>query len=115
MEGAPIVSGDGQKGTIFFTDKVLDNSFWAEQGVQPNDVIKKIDGSDLTLANANELLQQVFLWQPGKDVEVVLDRGGEEVLIKTTTTKTYTTGKGIMEKADATDAQKSLREAWLRG
>ncbi|GAA4269627.1 peptidase M61 [Hyunsoonleella aestuarii] len=115
MDGAPIISGDGQKGTIFFTEKVLENSFWAEQGVKPNDVIKKIDGSDLTLANANELLQQVFLWQPGKEVEVVLERDGEEVLIKTTTTKTYTNGKGIMEKADATDSQKALREAWLRG
>ncbi|WP_298236715.1 peptidase M61 [uncultured Algibacter sp.] len=115
MNGAPIVGGDGQKGIIFFTDMVLENSFWAEQGAQPKDVIKSINGKDLTLANANQILQEVFSWKPGNDIEVVLDREGEEVLIKTTTTKTYTTGKGIMEKADATDAQKSLREAWLRG
>ena len=37
------------------------------------------------------------------------------MVIKTTTTKTYTMGKGIMEKEDATDAQKTLRDAWLRG
>jgi predicted metalloprotease with PDZ domain len=115
MNGAPIVGGDGQKGTIFFTDMVLENSFWAEQGAQPNDVIKSINGKDLTLANANQILQQVFSWKPGNDIEVVLDRNGEEVLIKTATTKTYTTGKGIMEKADANNAQKALREAWLRG
>ncbi|MEC3907698.1 peptidase M61 [Tamlana sp. 2201CG12-4] len=115
MNGAPIVSGDPQKGTIFFTDKVLENSFWEEQGAQPNDVIKTIDGTDLTMVNANTLLQQVFSWKPGKDIEVKLDRNGEEVVIKTTTTKTYTIGNGIMEKADATDAQKALREAWLRG
>lgn len=115
MDGAPIVSGDPQKGTIFFTDKVLDNSFWAEQGAQPNDVIKSIDGTALTMQNANQVLQGVFMWKPGNDIEVILDRAGEEVVIKTTTTKTYTTGKGLMQKVDATDAQKALRDAWLKG
>ncbi|MFI1772140.1 M61 family metallopeptidase [Thalassobellus citreus] len=115
MDGAPIVSGDPQKGTIFFTDKVLDNSFWAEQGAQPNDVIKSIDGTALTMQNANQLLQAVFMWKPGMDVEVKLDRAGEEVVIKTRTTQGYTTGKGLMPKADATDAQKALRDAWLKG
>ncbi|WP_345272464.1 peptidase M61 [Flaviramulus aquimarinus] len=115
MNGAPIISGDPQKGTIFFTDAVLANSFWAEQGAQANDVIKTIDGTNVTLQNANQVLQKVFGWKPGKDVEVKLDRNGEEILIKTTVTKTYTTGKGIMEKADATDAQKALRKAWIKG
>ncbi|MEL0456798.1 peptidase M61 [Flavobacteriaceae bacterium SZ-1-7] len=115
MDGAPIVSGDGQKGTIFFTDKVLKNSFWVEQGVQPNDVIKSIDGTELTLQNANQVLQQVFMWKPGKDVEVILERAGEEIVIRTTTTQGYTSGEKIVEKPDATEAQKALREAWLRG
>ncbi|MCF7561670.1 peptidase M61 [Sabulilitoribacter multivorans] len=115
MNGAPIVSGDPQKGTIFFTDVILENSFWAENGAQPNDVIKTINGEDLTLQNANQLLQKVFSWKPGQEIEVKLDRNGEEVVIKTTVTPTYTTGEAIMEKADATDAQKALRKAWLKG
>ncbi|WP_445733708.1 M61 family metallopeptidase [Mariniflexile sp.] len=115
MNGAPIVSGDGQKGTIFFTDMVLQNSFWADNGAQPNDVIKSINGTDLTMLNANQVLQEVFMWKPGKDVEVKLDRNGKEVVIKTKTTPTYTMGEGIVEKADATPAQKSLRDAWLKG
>ncbi|MFI1745903.1 M61 family metallopeptidase [Thalassobellus sediminis] len=115
MGGVPIVSGDPQKGTIFFTDQVLENSFWAEQGAQPNDVIKSIGGTALTLQNANQVLQGVFMWKPGMDVEVKLDRAGEEIVIKTTTTQAYTTGEGLMAKADATDAQKALRDAWLKG
>ena len=115
MDGVPIVSGDPQKGTIFFTDKALKNSFWEEQGVQVNDVIKSVDGEALTLQNANQVLQQVFMWKPGKDIEVKLDRSGEEVVIKTTTTQGYTSGEAIREKADATDAQKTLRKAWLKG
>ena len=115
MNGVPIVSGDGQKGTIFFTDAVLKNSFWKDQGAQANDVIKTINGTAVTLQNANNVLQEVFMWKPGKDVEVVLDRNGEDVVIKTTTTQPYTTGEMILKKENATDAQKALREAWLRG
>ncbi|NJX15007.1 peptidase M61 [Tamlana crocina] len=115
MDGAPIVSGDAQKGTIFFTEKVLENSFWKAQGVQPNDVIKSIDGTELTMQNANQVLQEVFMWKPGRDIEVRLERNGEEVIIKTTTTKAYTSGEMIVENPEATEAQKALRKAWLKG
>jgi predicted metalloprotease with PDZ domain len=113
--GALIVGGDGQKGTIFFNDLVLDNSFWAEQGVQPNDVIKEINGTVLSLQNANEVFQEVFMWQPGKDIVVKLDRNGEEIIINTKTTKSYTNGKGLLPKSDVTETQFKLRDAWLRG
>jgi predicted metalloprotease with PDZ domain len=112
--GVLIIGGDGQKGTIFFTDLVLDNSFWAEQGVQPNDVIKEIDGKQVTLQNANQILQDVYMWKPGKDIEVKLDREGKEIIIKTKTTQSYTQGEALMPKADATEAQIALREAWLK-
>ena len=115
INGQPIVSGDGEKGTIFFTDLVSKNSFWAEQGAQPNDVIKVINGVEVTLQNANQIFQEVFLWKPGKDIEVTLERNGEAVFIKTATEQAYTSGKAIIEKADATEAQKVLRNAWLKG
>ncbi|MFS4481530.1 peptidase M61 [Hyunsoonleella sp. 2307UL5-6] len=115
MNGAPIVSGDGQKGTIFFTEAALQNSFWAEQGVKANDVITSINGTALTLINANQVLQDVFMWKPGKEINVVLDRNGESVVIKTTTTQGYTKGQGLIENDDATNAQIALRKAWMKG
>ena len=114
LDNAPIVSGDPDKG-IFFTDSALGVSFWQEQGVQPNDIIKSIDGTEVTLQNANQVLGGVFGWKPGRDVEVVLLRDGEEVIIKTTLTQAYKSAKILKEKENATDAQKALREAWLRG
>lgn len=113
--GALIVGGDGQKGTIFFNNLVLDNSFWVEQGVKPNDVIKEIDGTALSLQNANQVFQEVFMWQPGKNITVKLDRNGEEIIIDTKTTQSYTNGKGLLPKSDVTETQFKLREAWLRG
>ena len=114
INGAPIVSGDPTIG-VFFIDSVLENSFWKEQGAMPNDVIKSVDGAEVTLQNANKVLGEVFSWKPGRDVEVVLDRDGQEIVIKTTTTQGYTKGKALKVKENATEAQHKLREAWLKG
>ncbi|WP_298552117.1 peptidase M61 [uncultured Algibacter sp.] len=114
MNGAPIVSGDPTKG-IFFIDTVLENSFWKEQGAQPNDIIKSIDGEEVTLQNANKILGTVFGWKPGRDIEVKLERDGKEVIIKTTTTQGYTLGKALKQKENTTAAQNALRNAWLKG
>jgi len=50
-----------------------------------------------------------------KEVEVKLDRDGEEIVIKTTLTQSYTAGKKLQVKEGATEAQNTLREAWLKG
>ncbi|WP_142786465.1 M61 family metallopeptidase [Changchengzhania lutea] len=113
--GQLIVAANPQEGKVFFNSLVTANSFWNEQGVKPNDVIKSIDGTELTMQNANQMFQKVFMWKPGTDMEMVLDRAGEELVVKTKLTQSYTMGKGIKAKADATEAQIALREAWLRG
>ena len=113
--GELIISGDGQKNIIFFTDLVKENSFWNDNGAQPFDIIKKIDGTNVSIENANQVLQEVYMWKPGKDIEVTLERDGKEVIIKTKTTPSFTVGEGIIEKPDATPAEKNIREAWLKG
>ena len=113
--GALIVGGDGQKGTVFFNDLVLENSFWAEQGVKPNDVIKEVNGTVVTMQAANQIFQDVFMWKPGQDIEMKLDRNGEEIIIKTRTTQSYTNGQGLMSKEAATESQIKVRNAWLKG
>lgn len=113
--GDLIVSGNQQFGTIFFNDSVKDNSFWNDLGVQPSDIIKSIDGTEMTMQNANTILQKVFSWSPGQDIEVRLNRKGEDVVIKTTTVQSYTNGKILKVVPDATEAQIKLREAWLKG
>ena len=115
LNGMPIVGGDPKRGGIFFTDDVTKISFWEEQGVQPNDVIKSINGVALTMANANQELQKVFSWKVGKAITLKLDRNGETVFIKTTTTPAYIKGANIVKKANATHAQEALREIWLKG
>lgn len=113
--GNLIVGADPEKGAIKFNDLVVDNSFWAENGAKPNDVFKTIDGVEVTLANANQIFGEVFTWQPGKEINVVLDRDGEEIVINTTTTPSFTNANTLVENQEASAAQKELRDAWLKG
>lgn len=100
---------------IFFTEMALKNSFWKSQNVQANDVIKTINGAELTLENAQEVIGGMVAWQEGQDIEVVLDRNGETITIKTKLTKATAVLKRLMENPDATKDQVDLRNAWLKG
>jgi len=114
-DGAFIFLPNQATGEIAFSDAVKFNSFWAENGVQSGDIIKTIDGTALNFTNAQEVLTKVFMWQPGQDVDVRLDRNGQEVTVKTKLTQSYTTGQSLKETSNANEAQKKLRNAWMKG
>ncbi|GFD71479.1 peptidase M61 [Tenacibaculum sp. KUL118] len=114
-DGAMIVRPDKATQTIRFTEAVKDNSFWAKNGAQPNDAIKEVDGVAVTKESANQIFTKMFMWQPGNEVEVKLERDGKEVVIKTTLTQSYTKGTSLKDDPNATQKQKELRKAWLKG
>ncbi|MEL0642768.1 peptidase M61 [Olleya sp. Ti.3.14] len=114
-DGTLIFAPDRATMTIPFSEAVKDNSFWNDNGVLPGDVLKTVDGKELTLATAQQILTAMYMWQPGTDINVVLDRKGEEIVIKTKLTQSYTNGTKLVEDANATDAQKAVRQAWLKG
>ncbi len=113
--GVNIVTGDPVSRSIVFTDDVSGNSFWAENGAKPGDAIKSVNGEEVTFATVNDVLGKVFMWRPGKKAKVVLSRNGKEIVIDTTTTQSYTKGKGLKQKEAATAKQKDLLKAWLKG
>jgi len=113
--GALILRGSQENGTIFFSEAVAQNSFWQENGVLPGDVVKEIDGTIITLENANAAVGAAYGWTPGQKVEVKLDRNGEEIIIAKELTPSYTTGRKLGRKEDATEKELELLEAWLRG
>lgn len=114
--GRLIFGANRKNSTIFFTeDGVKESSFWNSQGVLPNDTIKMVNGVELTLQNANQLIQDMLAWKVGDEVEIKLDRLGKEVLIKTRLTQSYTNTKALKAKTDASPKQVDLRNAWLKG
>ncbi len=110
-----IFGGDQQTGTIFFSDKALGNSFWKSQNIQAGDVIKKVNGKELTIPKAQEVLGEMFTWQEGQDIELELEREGKPFTLKANLTKAYSKSEGLIEDENATEAQVNLREAWLKG
>ncbi|RDY60247.1 peptidase M61 [Flagellimonas nanhaiensis] len=113
--GNLIVGGDPIKQAIKFNELVAENSFWNDNGAKPDDIFKSIDGTEVSLANANQVFGDVLTWKPGREIEVVLLRGDDEIVIKTTTTPTYTKATTLLENPNATETQKQLRSAWLKG
>jgi predicted metalloprotease with PDZ domain len=110
---ALIVTANPNEGTIFFTPLVEKNSFWFENGVRANDIIKSIDGEAVSLQNANAIFTKVFMWKPGTKVNVALVRDGKEIVIDKELTQSYTIGETLNVNPNATDKQNSLRKAWL--
>lgn len=113
--GAMILKGDHEAKSVVFNELVTKNSFWNENGALPNDKIKAIDGVEVTMGNANTIFGEVYGWEPGRDVRIVLERDGTELVIEKTLTPTYTTGKLLKRNADMTTEQKNLLESWLKG
>jgi predicted metalloprotease with PDZ domain len=113
--GVLIVAPNRAAGTIAFTDEVALNSFWNDNGVQSGDVIKTVNGTNLTFENAQKVFTEMYMWSPGTTINVVLDRNGTEVVIDKELTQSYTFGQKLETNPDATEKQIALREAWLKG
>ncbi|WP_426430447.1 peptidase M61 [Winogradskyella sp. HB-48] len=109
-----IFDGDPNKG-IFFSPMALKNSFWASQGVQAGDVIKKVNGQDLTLQNAQQVIGGMFGWQEGMEYSLDLERNGEAITLKGTLGKATAVSESLVEDENATESQKAVRQAWLKG
>lgn len=113
--GTLILRGSRENGTIYFTEEVENNSFWHENGALPGDVIKEIDGTEVSMDNANGLIGTAYSWVPGQEIEVKLDRNGEEIIIATEYAQSYTQGIKLGRKEEASEQELQLLDAWLKG
>ncbi len=113
--GANIVKLNSENNSIDFSEAVLNNSFWRESGALPGDTIREIDGVPVTLENAEAIFVQVYMWKPGADVSVKLERNGQEVIIEKTLTPSYTMGQILVAEPNASESQKLVRSSWLKG
>ena len=113
--GTFIFTPNRETQTIAFSPEVKNNSFWNDNGVLPGDIVRSVDGVELNMNSAQQIIGGMYMWQPGKEINVVLERDGKEVVINTTLEQSYTFGKGLKPKEDATQAQEALRKAWLKG
>lgn len=108
-----IFAADQEKAIVYFSDNVKDNSFWTENGVIKDDVLKSVNGKEVSMVNARAIIGGMYGWKVGDDIDVVLDRNGKEIIVKTKLTQPYTTKEDIVENKNATATQIMIRKAWL--
>jgi len=115
MNNGELILEPSPNGTIHFSDLVLENSFWEEQGALPGDIISEINGTKVTMATAEQIFTEVFMWEPGPEVEVKLIRGEEEVIIKAILTQSYTKGSQLKPVENTSEVKLEIRNSWLKG
>lgn len=108
-----IFDADQERGLIKFTNTALENSFWKEQGIQNGDLLMKVNGTELTLANAQGVMGQVFGWKEGDKITYEIERDGNTIQKEATLTKATAQQNTLVENPDATSNQIMVRKAWL--
>ena len=76
-------------------------------------VINKVNGAELTLATAQQVIGGMVAWQEGQEVTMELDRNGEIIELKAVLTKATGITKTITIDENASESQIAVRNAWL--
>lgn len=100
---------------IFVREGIPLNSFLNDLGAQGGDVIKTIDGTEISLESIRPIIGASFAWMPEKEVTMVVSRNGEEVILKAKAGTPTVKSKTIIPMENATDAQLALRKIWMKG
>ncbi|RCS26605.1 peptidase M61 [Polaribacter sp. WD7] len=101
------------KREIFFTDRK--NTALAALGVKPNDVLKSVNGTEVTLQNIRNFIGQSVGWKAGDKITFEVIRGGEVLKLEGTFIKGTTEIESlVIEDLPDTNPKKKLRDAWLK-
>lgn len=99
---------------IFYTER--SNTGLKALGIKGGDIMKSINGEDVTLQNINNILVKTFQWKEGDNITLEVIRDGKTIKLE---------GKAIIPQAKqealiiqdlpADNAKTKLRTAWLKG
>ncbi|GGE38912.1 M61 family metallopeptidase [Psychroflexus planctonicus] len=111
----PFIDANPSTKEVFFRKGMPVNSTFAEMGIQPGDVIKKVNGTEYNLDNIYSLISASMAWTEGEDLSLVIERDSEKIEFTGTTTQP-TTVKTSLQAMDLeeTDERYQLRQAWLK-
>jgi predicted metalloprotease with PDZ domain len=100
---------------IFIREGISLNSFLSDLGAQGGDLIKSINGTEVNLEAIRMIIGQSFGWTPETEVSMVVERDGTLVTLQGKAGTPTVQETVISEAPNATETQKALRKAWLKG
>lgn len=102
-----------QKQEIFFTNRK--NTALNALGVKGGDILKSVNGTDVTLQNIRTFIGQSFQWKEGDKITFEVNRNGENLKLESDYVKGTTEIENlVIEELPDTDSKKKLRDAWLK-
>ena len=111
----PYIDGDPASGELFFRKGIGFNTFLEKLGVEGGDIIKTVNGTEYTIKNVYGLITSSQSWEEGSDIEIVVDRDGEEITLTAKASQPQVEETSITEMELPADSPKvKLREAWLK-
>ncbi|XLS28225.1 peptidase M61 [Flavobacteriaceae bacterium M23B6Z8] len=110
----PFINVNEATKEIFIRSGIPLNSFFTELKLQPDDVIRKINGMEYSLDNIRDMVGVSFTWKPGDLIEFVISRNDEEMTLKGTVVAPVRTVQKLVESPEATPEELALRDAWLK-
>lgn len=112
----PFIDADpSNNNAIFIREGLGLSSFLTDLGAQGGDVIRSINGTEVTLEGIGPILRESFVWQAEKEITMVVLRGAEEISLKGTAGTPVIMVEKISDVEDLSEAQRKLRAAWMKG
>ncbi|TQD39345.1 M61 family metallopeptidase [Haloflavibacter putidus] len=110
----PYIDGKPETNELYFREGIAYNSFLNDLGVEPNDIIKTINGKKYGIDNVYGLIVSSQGWTKDDTITMVVERDGEEIELSAKAKKP-TAIKTSLKEMDlpATDKRVQLRKAWL--
>ncbi|QWX84040.1 peptidase M61 [Cellulophaga sp. HaHaR_3_176] len=111
----PFIDVDpSDEATIFIREGINLNSFLLGIGVQGGDVIKSIDGVNITLSSMRSVIGQSFGWSADKEIEMVVVRDGKELDLAGSVGVPTVEVEMLISVESPSEEQLALREAWMK-
>ena len=112
----PYLSAKRDENKIYFNNSSKYNTFLESLKIMPNDVLLAINNKKFDLNNAHYLFKLSKEWKVGNTINMIIERGGVELLTNTVIKKTPTvTSKSILnfKQSLITNKQQLTKKAWL--
>ncbi|MEB8328724.1 peptidase M61 [Flavobacteriaceae bacterium KMM 6897] len=100
---------------IFIREGINLNNFFNDLGAKGGDVIKNIDGVDISLETIRPIIGASFGWSADKEIQMVVVREGQEMTLTGSVGTPKVKLETIVPMENETAEQMALRNVWMKG
>lgn len=112
-QSTPFFNVDQEEGRLFLREDVELHSTLKNLGAQGGDVIVSINNESLNLQTAQQIIGSSMSWSADTELEIVVERDGEEITLSGVYGNPVYTKEIIQEVENPTEDQLTLRNWWL--